>query len=177
MHTYSIRLENKSVTRILSSISPCLTTQYLKPVKRRSIFHRDWPLSLSPSLSLSRLIYNTHTHTHRILGHFVVIIEVPSGSSSLALTFYCHAHVWPIPHPWPHPCVIDGTLSWKGRCLLLNERSRSIMGHRPMGIVNERINSLYTSVNGKFLDSTKLESIGRKKLHENSSLKNNTRAC
>ena len=107
------------------------TTHYLKPVKRRSIFHRDWPLSLFLSLSLKANTHtHTHTHTHRILGHFVVIIEVPSGSSSLALTFYCHAHVWPI----PHPCVIDGTLSWKGRCLLLNER-----GHRPMEIVNERV--------------------------------------
>lgn len=39
--------------------------QYLKLIKRRSIFHRDWPLYLSFSLSLSRLIYtHTHAHTH-----------------------------------------------------------------------------------------------------------------
>lgn len=33
-------------------------------------------------------------------------------------------------HPWPDPCVIDETLSWKGRWLrlLLNERSRPSRG-------------------------------------------------
>lgn len=128
MHLYSISLtkQKRHSHPFIDFTLPLLLTTW-NPSKDGPYFI-GIDLFLSSSLSLSRLI---HTHTHRILGHFVVIIEVPSGSSSLALTFYCHAHVWPI----PHPCVIDGTLSWKGRCLLLNER----LGHRPMEIVNERV--------------------------------------
>ena len=131
MHLYSISLtkQKRHSHPFIDFTLPLLLTTW-NPSKDGPYFI-GIDLFLSSSLSLSRLIHtHTHTHTHRILGHFVVIIEVPSGSSSLALTFYCHAHVWPI----PHPCVIDGTLSWKGRCLLLNER-----GHRPMEIVNERV--------------------------------------